>query len=562
MSTSDSWKLLVFRDGKRVCSGTSLLRQLQLQTERVLSLSDFATSCAQEELIEALLRAGELECAVADAAADDNSAETLASLTDELAIALIARRRPQLSSEILSALASLPTPQQLTLSPPEGFCYYALHPLDYADLLSDQNTDAPNVAVLGIRSIGTTLSAIVAAHFKRCGITAERITVRPAGHPFDRSLSFTSKQLVWIGEHTSRSAQFFVVDEGPGLSGSSFLAVANALEAAGVPRHAITLLPSSVPDVDKLIAPNAAARWSRYRTLPLKPTRRIPPGAAEDVSGGAWRTRVFASEVDWPAVWPWTERKKYTSADGRRLFRFIGHGHYGKAELGRSEMLAEHQWGPAISSADDGFGECEWLHGARGFTADRDTVIDLARYCAFRAEYFAHEPEPQEALEDMARINLERALGISVPIELPVERAVLADARMMPHEWLRLPDRRLQKFDAVSHGDDHFYPGPTDIAWDLAGAIVEWDLNLESRNLLLSQYQRLTHDPLENRLAHYLIAYSVFRLAYCVSAGNSAADSCEAARFQRQASHYRKSLGDFVTAHADKKFAGLVAAGK
>ena len=26
------------------------------------------------------------------------------------------------------------------------------------------------------------------------------------------------------------------------------------------------------------------------------------------------------------------------------------------------------------------------------------------------------------------------------------------------------------------HGDDHFFPGPTDIAWDLAGTIVEWEL--------------------------------------------------------------------------------------
>lgn len=559
MSASDSWKLLVFRDGKRVCSGSELLRRLRLQTERVLSLSDFTSSSAQEELIEALLRAGELECAAADAAEDENSAATLAKFTDALAFALIARGRPQLTSSSLDALAILPIPERLTLSPPEGFCYYTLHPLDYADLLSEQNIDAGTVAVIGIRSIGTTLSAIVAAWFKQQEISAKRITVRPMGHPFDRSLSFTSKQREWIRERMSRSAHFYVVDEGPGLSGSSFLAVAEALEAEGVYREAITLLPSSAPDLNKLIAPHAASRWSSYRSLPLQPTRRLPSEAKHDVSGGAWRSRVFSAESEWPPVWSWTERKKYMSADGQRLFRFAGHGHYGKVELERSQILAQHNWGPPLIAPGDGFMECKWLRGTRPLTADRNTIITLARYCAFRAHHFAREPEPQSALEEMTRINLERTLVISIAIDLPVERPVLADARMMPHEWLCLSDGRMQKFDAASHGDDHFYPGPTDIAWDLAGAIVEWNLNREAGSVFVSEYQRLTRDRVDHRLPAYLIAYSAFRLAYCVSASNSITDFSEQSRFDRQAERYRKLLSGWKMIQTDKQIAGLAA---
>ena len=42
---------------------------------------------------------------------------------------------------------------------------------------------------------------------------------------------------------------------------------------------------------------------------------------------------------------------------------------------------------------------------------------------------------------------------------------------LAPHEWLRLDDGNVRKTDAIAHGDDHLFPGPTDIAWDLAGAI-------------------------------------------------------------------------------------------
>jgi len=60
------------------------------------------------------------------------------------------------------------------------------------------------------------------------------------------------------------------------------------------------------------------------------------------------------------------------------------------------------------------------------------------------------------------------------PVE--VEHRVFCDAHMMPHEWLELGDGRLLKLDGAAHGDDHFFPGPCDIAWDLAGTIVEWKL--------------------------------------------------------------------------------------
>jgi hypothetical protein len=298
-------------------------------------------------------------------------------------------------------------------------------------------------------------------------------------------------------------------------------------------------MPSSTPNLDNLFAPNAAQRWRTFRTTPLQPTRYIPSEAGEYIGGGAWRNRVFDSQADWPGVWQWTERQKYISQNGTLVFRFDGHGHYGKAVRQRSQILADHGWGPQISSTGDGFSASAWLRGARLNSANHDVVTHLARYCAFRSEHLTSPVVSGTELEQMAQINLERALGVFRQINLPVERPVIADARMMPFEWILLNDGSLQKLDAADHGDNHFFPGATDVAWDLAGAIVEWKLNAEAADLLLSEYRRVSGDAVRKRLPDYLIAYSCFRMAYTQSAANSISEPEEKSRLQQEATMYK-----------------------
>jgi hypothetical protein len=534
--------LLIFRDGRRVCSGPELLHALSQQLQHTLSLRDFHPQNTLEELMEALLRSGELECAVADHDGCELQAKALATLTDELAFALVSKSSSRISPNIWQSLRAMELPDRLALSTPEGFCYYALHPLDYVDALNESGIHAPEAAVVGIRSIGTTLSAVVRAYFSQRGVPAERITVRPTGHPFDRKLALDDKQREWVHRKAAANALFLVVDEGPGLSGSSFLAVAEALVGAGASQNRIVLMPSSTPDLGSLFAPDAKARWSCFTTVPLRPTRHIPAEATQHVGCGEWRKRVFPSQEQWPAVWTWTERKKYLSTDGTHIFRFGGYGHYGKAVRQRLEMLHADGWGPEASGAGDGFNMMPWIQGTRPLQADRDTVVRLAGYCAFRATHFQSYPVSNAALEQMAQINLERALGITHPVALPLERPVIADARMMPHEWIYSSDGRLLKVDSASHGDDHFYPGPTDIAWDLAGAITEWKLDRVASDLLVSEYNRISGDAVENRLPAYVIAYCAFRLGFTLSAAQSVGEPNESARFKKEAELYRKRL--------------------
>ena len=68
------------------------------------------------------------------------------------------------------------------------------------------------------------------------------------------------------------------------------------------------------------------------------------------------------------------------------------------------------------------------------------------------------------ALQRMAEHNLQE-LRFDLPVSLRLQRPVIADSRMQPHEWLLTPAGQVLKTDSGSHGDDHFFPGPTDIAW-------------------------------------------------------------------------------------------------
>src|SRR5579884_1308356 len=183
LSPAMSERMLVFRDGKRRIATQSLIAEL----DRALA--------ANAPAMDVLLRAGELESALADAGVPYRSLAVMSWITDAPARALVsgdASVSEDICAQLRAGVAALPdVAEHLSIGTPEGFAFYALHPLAFARLAREvhagltNNEPAPG-AVIGIRSIGATLSAVVAAELK-----CERITVRPTGHPFDRSVTFT-----------------------------------------------------------------------------------------------------------------------------------------------------------------------------------------------------------------------------------------------------------------------------------------------------------------------------------------------------------------------------------
>lgn len=147
----------------------------------------------------------------------------------------------------------------------------------------------------------------------------------------------------------------------------------------------------------------------------------------------------------------------------------------------------------------------------------------------------------------MTRINFAREFeGEPGDLELPVEYPTVCDNRMRPHHWL-LTDGRVLKLDAAIHGDDHFFPGACDIAWDLAGVIVEWNLDSSARESFLKKYRRISYDDASSRIESYELAYAVFRMAWSSMAAASMGESEEKQRLMWDCQRYRMVVQSLVS---------------
>ncbi len=513
----------------------------------------------RDRITDALIRAGELETALADAGSND--ARLAAEITQSLAGALI--EHPSVSQH--RAYAGHPcdirVPETVQLSVPEGFAYYALHPAAYAEMVDSIPTVAKaarvgqrlGAAVIGIRSIGSTLSAVVTAALARNNIRAERITVRPAGHVFDRKTYFTAAQLRWIAKARHHGAEFLVVDEGPGMSGSSFLSVGEALLSAGVERRRIRFLCSYEVDPHTLTAPRGAERWRGFQSHWAKTHTPAEDGLI-GIEAGQWRTEFpfpdSVSETSGAGLgnvgsWVQMERAKFLSGDRTRLFKFVGLGRFGEEVAQRAEALAASGFGPRCLGLNDGYAEYEMLRGRPALRQDvsRAMIDRMADYCAMRALEFRVSGADHSQVEAMARHNYEQEFGVAPEwLRLETRHTVICDGRMQPHEWIVGADGIVRKTDGDTHGDDHFFPGPTDIAWDLAGAIVEWEMDRDAQEALLDRFAARSEDDARDRIEAYVAAYAVFRIGFCRMGAAALAGSAEENRLSAAAESYRRFI--------------------
>lgn len=412
-------------------------------------------------------------------------------------------------------------PPEIDISVPEGFAYYALDPELYrrsarrfvAELRPDR------VAVIGIRSIGTTLAAVVAEEVPNARVW----TVRPRGHPFERRVcvdyDIARAWLTWAGH-------FAVVDEGPGLSGSSFASVAEFLSGLGVRDDHIVFLPAWEPDGSAFVNENARRRWLRHRkfSTPFEDLHLFDD--AKDLSGGQWREVTGVR----PPVQPQHERRKYLR-DGR-LYKFAGYGRYGRAKLERAARL--NGWVPQPQGLENGFLISRWLPG-KPARPSRELVEHAARYLAVVAREFATGDTADTAA--LARL-IEHNTGVTWPGALPEGQAVILDGRMLRHEWIETADG-IVKIDALDHGDDHFYPGPQDIAWDLAAFGIEFDCE---ERLVECYTKESGDDDVASRLPFYRAAYLAFRRGYCQMAAQALEGSADGARWQREQEKYESRI--------------------
>jgi hypothetical protein len=554
-----------------------------------------------------LMEAGELEQGLLDhqLAREGNERMTplagrLARLTRGIAEALLAsflhRGRPRSFDGVRSAAAPMRaalrilrdlrgagTPDELDVTVPEGYAFYGLYPETYLQAAAALRREWPGaVRVIGIRSIGTSLGAAVAA--VAAGPGAEpAFSVRPGGHPFARTLTLgdrlSRKLLAGAGE-----IRFAVVDEGPGLSGSSFGAVADWLEDHGVAAESIDFFPSHAGSPGPHATARHRSRWERSRrhvcdfaelfTQPgclwplaswVEDLTGAPEGTLQEIGAGRWRDLLYPAGAERPPVHLQQERRKYLliTCSGRWLLKFAGLGRYGEEKLERAAALQEAGLIPPLSGLRHGFLVGSWLEDARPLPlapeADRGVLLEQAACCiAFRAERWPVAPgrgATPQALLDMAEYNAGQALGKEaaealrawrdrLPELTAAARPVLTDNRMHAWEWLVLPDGRILKSDALDHATGNDLVGAQDPAWDLAGAIIELDLDGDERARLLELVGRRGLHPSPAALAFYLQTYLAFQLGHWSLAAQAveAMDAAEASALRKAGERYAERL--------------------
>jgi hypothetical protein len=532
-------------------------------------------------LVSALIEAGELAQGIADARfhANDGQDAPAQDVDAAMAIALALARlcahswhsglRGTLADPwpmVRACAARLPQ-IDIAVRQPEGYAFYALYPECYLE--AARRLGAGPWRVIGLRSIGTGLAAVAAAALG----DPRPVTLRPVGHPFERRIAWRAAPRADPWLHHA------IVDEGPGLSGSSMAAVIRRLREEGVAPQRIHLLTAHARGPGAQSGPRVRALWAEAAThaadfdtvilQAAEPAHRLQTWVEREarvgplreplqaIDGGRWRGAHGLPASAWPPVHPWQERRKFLArtAGGTWLVKFAGLGHRAHERIACAGALARAGFCPDIAGACHGFLIERW-HAAMAPLSQaalaepglrQRLVARVADYLALRARLFAVPQAGGASLRslcDMARHNTAEALGAAwaEPWERhcaaamtlqPRVRFVRTDSRMQAWEWLD-DGTCLLKTDAVDHHAGHDLVGCQDPAWDVAGAITEFALADDELAALLQALaaRGLAIDPA--LLGVYAAVYPAFQLGHATLAARDTADDQERGRIEHR----------------------------
>lgn len=579
--------MVVFGDRPQTVSARSKLASIRECLRASASLGGIER---HQLLVAALIEAGELSQGLLDSEFEvrgrrdarsplgDASMAATAMLARSVALswasAFARAGDPVAMEEALAELETHPWPESVTVRQPEGFAHYAVYPESFLEAARPLRGSA-EFEVIGIRSIGTSLAAAVAAALD----APPPVTVRPVGHPFQRELNVDDSLADEIRGKRSRS--FVVVDEGPGLSGSSFAAVSRALTRLGVPEDRVRFVPSHANPPGPQASAETRAIWARHPRHPAASDEALLDGPRDarrlgrwvsdlvgltlrplrDVSGGAWRGVRYASQTEWPPVVAWQERRKFLAdtESGTWLLKFAGLGRLGLRRAERAADLATAGFAPESAGWRHGFLVERWREDAAPLTPEdiRSETFrrHLGRYLGFRAAAFPAGPGRGASLaqlREMALSNTAEALGEAVARELAARmpsperlarqaRPVETDNRLLAWEWLRLGEGFL-KTDGVDHHDGHDLIGCQDIAWDIAAAAAEFSLGPRELESLMELVEQGNSSMVVSELVDFLRpVYVGFMLGYW-SASWSTGDGEDEQRARTMSSRYRGLL--------------------
>lgn len=458
--------------------------------ERLRRMCTAEAAAGRERLRQWLVAAGQIEQAVRDGGAASPEAAAVTDVAADLFLDSLAGGVVE-TGALVAALERVRWPGAVAeVRIPEGYAWYGLYPESHAAAAAGwaAGRRGQRVLVVGLLSIGTSLGAVVAAALWRAGVVVtDRLALRPEGHPFARQVTLPAE--IEAGDAV------LVVDEGPGLSGSSMAGVAEALVSRGVRADAITFLPGH--DHGPGSEANAAVRrwWTPARCVTAPAPQLVEPTAERDwIFGGL---AAVNAELETLAEVKRARQCRLAAAGVALPSPALRHGWIAITRQGVA--LRRQELSPALV---------------------QDTLAPYVARAAGASDAAAIAGGVQRIAAALAPHGLKHGVAAQV---LPACRALpmAGDGRMAPEEWRRLADGRVLKHDATGSDCAHDWAGAQCVLWDVAGAMVEWRMNAAQRSLLrdcLRERDGIAADP--RALCFHLAGYAALGLARAEHGGD------------------------------------------
>jgi hypothetical protein len=339
--------------------------------------------------------------------------------------------------------------QRIDLKIPEGFAFYQLYPEQYqraAQRWLREYKPPGEAVVIGLRSIGTSLSQVVSSEIQRAGWKVKRCTVRPEGDPFRRKVRLPE----WV---SAGANAYLVVDEGPGMSGSSFTSVVEELERLGVERKRIYFFPGHSGEPGIAASEQVRKVWNEV--LRWVEPKELPP---------------LEKDKHWEYIGPALPWPFDCSGEAERCARRSAALSYGLP------VLEQRDWWLAFPKVRAEPAKINLLILAEHIAAVADDPLSLA-----------DEIETERRLRGMLQTNVEKHFKdkiLSEKLQRWLDHFILrhgspssGDGQLGPANWIRGKDQKLWKLNTRGSKLSHFVAYRLPVLWDVGQAIVEWDLS-------------------------------------------------------------------------------------
>jgi hypothetical protein len=468
--------------------------------------------------------------------------------------------------KLISDIGESDLPQTISLIAPEGFCYYGLYPECFIEAARQFYFDyqPDKVTVIGLRSIGTPLSALVHQNLEDKKCDCFSFTLRPRGNPFDRYVEIDENLNVIIKKRSK--GYFVIVDEGPGLSGSSICGTIQMLKRFKISDYQIIIFPGWLPDSQKFISAQARELWGNYKKyvinfedIWLKSNRLgmfLKKKIIADLSSGNWKHVLNKNQSASVAVYPNHERRKYLLEDhakNKYISKFIGLGKYGNLLLERANYLGNSNKIALVKDYYNGFLVYDFQDGTIPEKLNEQFIKFTIDYFCLINTIPGQLTVSFDQIKEMIIVNLSESFSSDIVVncravnsisETEYENEVVKiDGHVMPHEWIQKNDGTYSKSDCLEHHCDQFIHGCQNIAWDIAAFCIEFNMSQDLTESYVNMFIEKTGNKLMKKvLPFYRLAYLAFRIGFVTMGMNALKGTDNGLLFSRELDRYKKAV--------------------